>query len=63
MTPTLAGMKELERMLKEANMKPKTKTMIGGGSTSQEFATQIGADAWGPDAITAVDIAAKLAKK
>ena len=63
MTPTLAGMKELERMLKEANMKPKTKTMIGGGSTSQEFATQIGADAWGPDAIAAVDIAAKLAKQ
>jgi dimethylamine corrinoid protein len=63
MTPTLAGMKELERMLKEANMKPKVKTMIGGGSTSQEFATQIGADAWGPDAIAAVDIAVKLAKK
>ena len=63
MTPTLAGMKELERMLKEANMKPKVKTMIGGGSTSQEFATQIGADAWGPDAIAAVTIAQHLAKK
>jgi corrinoid protein of di/trimethylamine methyltransferase len=63
MTPTLAGMKELERMLREANMKPKVKSMIGGGATSQEFATQIGADAWGPDAIAAVQIAMQLAKK
>ena len=46
MTPTLAGMKEIERMMKEGNMKPKIKSMIGGGATSQEFASQIGADAW-----------------
>lgn len=63
MTPTLAGMKEIERMLKEANMKPKVKTMIGGGATSKEFATQIGADAWGYDAIEAVKIAGELIKK
>jgi dimethylamine corrinoid protein len=62
MTPTLAGMKEIERMTKEANMKPKVKTMIGGGATSKEFATQIGADAWGYDAIEAVKIAAELIK-
>lgn len=60
MTPTLAGMKEIERMTKEANMKPKVKTMIGGGATSKEFATQIGADAWGYDAIEAVKIATSL---
>lgn len=63
MTPTLAGMKEIERMCKEGNMKPKTKTMVGGGATSKEFATQIGADAWGYDAIEAVKIANELAKK
>jgi dimethylamine corrinoid protein len=62
MTPTLAGMKEIEKMLKEANMKPGIKTMIGGGATSKEFATQIGADAWGYDAIEAVQIAQRLAK-
>ena len=62
MTPTLAGMKEVERMLKEFNMKPKTKTMIGGGATSKEFAAQIGADAWGYDAIEAVKIAVELGK-
>jgi len=62
MTPTLAGMKEIERMLKEANMKPGVKTMIGGGATSKEFAAQIGADAWGYDAIEAVKIATALVK-
>jgi corrinoid protein of di/trimethylamine methyltransferase len=63
MTPTLAGMKELERMLKEANLKPGVcKTMIGGGATSKEFAAQIGADAWAYDAIEAVKTAATLVK-
>ena len=63
MTPTLAGMKEIEKMVREANMKPATKTMIGGGATSKEFAAQIGADAWGYDAIEAVKIAQDLAKR
>lgn len=63
MTPTLAGMKELERMLKEKNLKGPVKTMIGGGATSKEFAEQIGADAWGYDAIEAVKIAQELLKK
>lgn len=63
MTPTLAGMKELEKMLKEKNLKGPVKTMIGGGATSKEFAAQIGADAWGYDAIEAVKVAANLLKK
>ncbi|MDD1765314.1 MAG: hypothetical protein LUO84_02540, partial [Methanomassiliicoccales archaeon] len=63
MTPTLAGMKELEKMLKEKNLKGPVKTMIGGGATSKEFAAQIGADAWGYDAIEAIKIAANLLKK
>lgn len=63
MTPTLAGMKELEKMLKEKNLKGPVKTMIGGGATSKEFGAQIGADAWGYDAIEAVKIAAELLKK
>ncbi len=63
MTPTLAGMRELEKMLKEVGMKGPCKTMIGGGATSKEFAAQIGADAWGYDAIEAVKIASQLLKK
>jgi dimethylamine corrinoid protein len=62
MTPTLAGMKEIEKMVKEGGMKGKTKTMIGGGATSKEFAAQIGADGWGYDANEAVKVAMELLK-
>jgi dimethylamine corrinoid protein len=63
MTPTLAGMKDIERMVKEANLKPKIRTMVGGGATSKEFATQIGADGWGHDAIEAVKVITELLKQ
>lgn len=63
MTPTLAGMKEVERMLKEENQKGKIRTIIGGGATSKEFASQIGADAWAYDAVEAVQVVQGLLKK
>ena len=56
MTPTLAAMKEIERILKEENLKGKVKTIIGGGATSKEFSNQIGADAWAYDAVEAVKV-------
>ena len=59
----LVRLKELEKMLAEKNLKGPVKTMIGGGATSKEFAAQIGADAWGYDAIEAVKIVANLLKK
>jgi dimethylamine corrinoid protein len=62
MTPTLAGMKEIERMLKEANKQGAIKTMVGGGAVSKDFATQIGADGYGYDANEAVKVAASLLK-
>lgn len=60
MTPTLAGMKEIEKMLKENGKKGTIKTMVGGGAVSQDFATQIGADGFGYDANEAVAVATKL---
>jgi Predicted cobalamin binding protein len=62
MTPTLAGMKEIEKMLAEGGMKGKVKTMVGGGSTSADFAKSIGADGWGCDANEAVREAIRLLK-
>ncbi len=62
MTPTLAGMKEIERIMKEGNMKPKVKSIIGGGATSREFANQIGCDGWAYDANEAVKVVAELLK-
>lgn len=58
MTPTLAGMKECEKILAEEGLKGKIKTMIGGGATSKEFADQIGADGWSYDAVEASKVAA-----
>ena len=58
MTPTLAGMKQVEAELKENGMKGTIKTMIGGGATSKEFADQIGADGWSYDAVEASHVAA-----
>ena len=57
MTPTLAGMKECEKILAEEGLKGKIKTMIGGGATSKEFADQIGADGWSYDAVEASKVA------
>ncbi len=62
MTPTLAGMKDVETMLKEANLKGKIKTIIGGGASSQEFASRIGADAWAADAVEAIKVIENLMK-
>ncbi|MCL2712495.1 MAG: corrinoid protein [Methanomassiliicoccaceae archaeon] len=60
MTPTLEGMKETVKVLKEEGMKGKTFLMIGGGATSQEFASQIGADGWSYDAVEATKVAQKF---
>jgi dimethylamine corrinoid protein len=62
MTPTLAGMKEIERILKEENLKGKVKTIIGGGATSKEFSNQIGANGWAYDAVEAVAVVQNLLK-
>jgi len=60
MTPTLEGMKETVKVLKEEGLNAKIKLMIGGGATSQEFATQIGADGWSYDAVEATKVAQKF---
>lgn len=55
MTPTLMSMKAVEDRLKEGGLKGKVKTIIGGGSVSEEWKARIGSDAYGKDAMEAVD--------
>ena len=55
MTPTLMAMKDVEDQLQEEGLKDKVKTIIGGGSVSAEWQTRIGSDAYGKDAVEAVD--------
>ena len=55
MTPTLMSMKAVEDKLKDEGMKDSVKTIIGGGSVTDEWKSRIGSDAYGKDAMEAVD--------
>ncbi len=60
MTTTMQLMKQIVDELDSNGLRDKTKVMIGGVPTSQEFANEIGADAWGKDALTAMEKAQQL---
>ncbi|MEL7564169.1 MAG: corrinoid protein [Dehalobacterium sp.] len=53
LTTTLSEMKKVIDILREKN--EKVKVIVGGAPVSQEFADQIGADAYAPDAASCVD--------
>ncbi len=57
LTTTMHVMKETVDLLKEKNMAGKVKTMVGGAPVTRRFADEIGADGYGDDAATAVDLA------
>jgi corrinoid protein of di/trimethylamine methyltransferase len=61
MTNTMMGMQALEDGLRQAGMRDRVKTMIGGAATTQHFADKIGADAWAENANQAVEKAKELA--
>ena len=48
---------------RKAGHREKVKILIGGAPTSQEWATECGADGWGKDAVEAVKLALKLVKE
>ena len=61
LTTTMMGMKTTVEALQEAGLRTSVKIMIGGAPVTDAFAKQIGADAYAPDAATAVDVARSLA--
>jgi 5-methyltetrahydrofolate--homocysteine methyltransferase len=61
LTTTMHVMKDTIDLLKQKNLNGKIKTMIGGAPVTQAFASQIGADGYGDDAATAVDLAKEFA--
>ncbi|MFX0009094.1 MAG: B12-binding domain-containing protein [Candidatus Hermodarchaeota archaeon] len=63
MTTTMLDMKEVITSLQKIGLRDKVKVMIGGVPITQEFADEIGADAWGKDAFDAVEKAKKLMEK
>ena len=60
LTTTMPGMKATIEGLEEAGVRDTVKVMIGGAPVTAAFAEQIGADAYAPDAATAVDVARNL---
>ncbi len=58
LTTTMPQMKTVIDALKEAGIE--SKTIIGGAPVTQDYAEEIGADGYAPDAASAVDIAAEL---
>jgi 5-methyltetrahydrofolate--homocysteine methyltransferase len=53
-TPTRLAMKDVLRVLKEANLREKVKVLVGGAPIDQKFADMIGADGYAPDAPSGV---------
>ena len=60
LTTTMPQMKETILALKSAGIRDSVKVMIGGAPVTGEYAAQIGADAYAPDAAVAVDKANNL---
>jgi 5-methyltetrahydrofolate--homocysteine methyltransferase len=60
LTLTMPVMKETIEELKEAGLENQVKTLVGGATVNQEYADEIGADGYAPDAVSAVQKAKEL---
>lgn len=63
LTTTMQKQRDVIEDLKEAGLKEKVKVMVGGAVTSATWASEIGADAYGADAATAVARAKELLRR
>jgi len=60
LTTTMAAMESTIQAVKKADLHDRVKVMVGGAPVTEAFASQIGADGYGPDASAAVRVARKL---
>jgi len=56
LTTTMTGMRDAVAAIRAADL-PGMRIMVGGAPVTPEFAAEIGADAYAPDAASAVDVA------
>jgi 5-methyltetrahydrofolate--homocysteine methyltransferase len=63
MSTTMLEMRDVIQALKAQGLRDKVKVMVGGVPVSQAFADEVGADAWGADALDAVAKARQLVGK
>lgn len=61
LTTTMPAMKTTVEAIRSAGL-ANVKIMVGGAPVTQDYATNIGADGYSPDAASAVDLATKLAE-
>jgi 5-methyltetrahydrofolate--homocysteine methyltransferase len=62
LTTTMPAMRETIQALQEAGIRDQVWVMIGGAPVTQNYANEIGADGYAPDAARAVDVARGLLK-
>ena len=60
LTTTMPAMKDTLDALTAAGVRDQVKVMIGGAPVTQKYADEIGADGYGADAASAVDVAREL---
>ncbi len=60
LTTTMVEMKTTIQAIQQSGLRNSVSIMVGGAPVTEAFAKQIGADAYAPDAATAVEIARRL---
>ena len=60
LTTTMLHMKDTIELLKEEGLRDSVKVIIGGAPISQDYADEIFADGFSPDAVSATDLCKKL---
>ena len=63
LTVTMNHMKEVVDELKKTGLKDKVKVIVGGAPINEQFAKQIGADAYAEDAVSGVEMCKKILGK
>ncbi len=60
LTTTMPMMRTTIQLLEESEVRQGLKIMVGGAPVTPHFATEVGADAYAPEAASAVDRAKEL---
>ena len=60
LTTTMGGMQTTIQVLREAGLREKVKVVVGGAPVTDEYSRRVGADAYAPDASSAVRVIRQL---
>lgn len=63
LTTTMSRMQDVIRTLEQESLRANVKVIVGGAATTEDWAAEIGADAYAPDAATAAEKCKELVGK